>query len=62
MFIIQSIMQEVKISPLRIRNVMNGEKGVDMQRSCQIFPKLINHNTLILMLEEYMFRELNDLK
>ena len=38
------------------------EKGVGMQRSCQIFYKLFMHTTLILMLEKYMFKELNDLK
>ena len=38
------------------------EKGVGMQRSCQIFPKLFMHTPLILMLKEYMFKELNELK
>ena len=50
MSIIHSNMQEAKISPLRIRNVMNGKKVVGMQRSCQIFPKLFMHNPLILIL------------
>ena len=62
MFMLLSIMQEAKISPLRKRNVMNGKKGVGMPRSCQNFSRLIMHTTLILMLEEYMFKELNYLK
>ena len=57
-----SIMQEANKSPLRTSNVINGKKGVGMQRSCQIFHKLFMHTKLVLMLEEYMFKELNDLK
>ena len=38
------------------------ENGVGMQRSCQIFSKLSMHTTLILKLEEYMFKEVNELK
>ena len=62
MFMMHTIMQEAKISPLRKRNGMIWGKGVSMQRSCPIFPKIFMHNTLILMLKEYIFMKLNDLK
>ena len=57
MFIIQSIMLDAKISSLRIRNVMNGKKEIGMQRSCPIFLKKFMHNTLIIMLNDYMLRK-----
>ena len=43
---IHSIMQEAKISPIRKRNVMNGKKGVGMQRSCEIFHKIFMHTKI----------------
>ena len=55
-------MLEAKITPLSKQESYEWEKGVGMQRSCQIFPKLFMHTPLILMLKEYMFKELNDLK
>ena len=48
---IQSIMQEAKIIPLRKRYVMIWKKGAGMQKLCTIFLKLSMHNALILILK-----------
>ena len=49
MFIMHSIMQEAKISPLRKRNVMIWGKGVGMQRSCKSFHIIFMYTRLVLM-------------
>ena len=58
----QSIMKEAKISPLEKRNVMNGKRVLVCKGHVNFSLNIFMHTTFILMLEEYMFKELNDLK
>ena len=51
----QFLYVEAKISAQLETRMLYWEKRIGMQRSCPIFLRLFMHNTLTIMLDDYIF-------